>query len=80
VTDFRFEIGNPWLLLALVPALVLGIIPFFRLHKKRRRASKHIVPFIIHMVLIFLLATTLSGMRIVETTTAPVDSSVVFVR
>lgn len=31
------------------------------------------------MVLVFLLATTLSGMRIVETTTAPVDSSVIFV-
>ena len=79
MTDFRFEIGNPWLLLTLIPALVLGIIPFFRLHKKRRRASKHIIPFIIHMVLIFLLATTLSGMRIVETTSAPVDSSVIFV-
>ncbi len=79
MTDFRFEIGNPWLLLVLIPALVLGIIPFFRLHKKRRRASKHIIPFIIHMVLVFLLATTLSGMRIVETTTAPVDSTVIFV-
>lgn len=31
------------------------------------------------MVLVFLLATTLSGMRIVETTSAPVDSSVIFV-
>lgn len=79
MTDFRFEIANPWLLLVLVPALVLGIIPFFRLHKKRRKASKHIIPFIIHMVLIFLLATTLSGMRVIETTTAPVDSTVIFV-
>lgn len=79
MTDFKFEVANPWFLLLLIPALVLGIIPFFRLHKKRRRASKHIIPFIIHMVLVFLLATTLSGMRIVRTLPIPTDSEVVFV-
>ena len=77
--DFSFEIANPWLLLLLIPALIIGIIPFFRLAKHRRKATKHIIPFIIHMLLVFLLTTTLSGMRIVETTTAPTDTSIVFV-
>ena len=46
--DFSFEIANPWLLLLLIPALIIGIIPFFRLAKHRRKATKHIIPFIIH--------------------------------
>ena len=77
--DFRFEIGNPWYLLLLIPALIFGIIPFFRLHKKRRKASKHIIPFIIHMVLVFFLSITLAEMRLVQTVTTPKNTSVVFV-
>lgn len=79
MTDFNVEILRPWLLLIMVPALILGIIPFFKLHKNRRSSSKHIIPFIIHLVLVFLLTCLVSGVRVVETTTAPVDSTVIFV-
>lgn len=63
----------------MVPALILGIIPFFKLHKNRRSSTKHIIPFIIHLVLVFLLTTLVSGVRVVETSTAPIDSTVIFV-
>lgn len=79
MTEFNFEIARPWLLLIIIPALILGIIPFFKLHKKRRRATKHIIPFIIHMILITLLTSLVSGIRITETTTAPTDTTVIFV-
>lgn len=79
MTDFNVEILRPWLLLIMVPALILGIIPFFKLHKNRRSSTKHIIPFIIHLVLVFLLTTLVSGVRVVETTTAPIDSTVIFV-
>ncbi|MBQ4510195.1 MAG: VWA domain-containing protein [Clostridia bacterium] len=79
MTEFNFEIARPWLLLIVVPALILGIIPFFKLHKKRRKATKHIIPFIIHMILIVLLTSLVSGIRITETTTAPTDTNIVFV-
>jgi len=79
VTEYSIDIARPWLLLVIIPALILGIIPFFKLHKKRRKATKHIIPFIIHMILIVLLTSLVSGIRIEETTTAPTDTSVVFV-
>lgn len=79
MTEFNFEIARPWLLLIVIPALILGIIPFFKLHKKRRKATKHIIPFIIHMILIVLLTSLVSGIRITETTTAPTDTTVIFV-
>ena len=79
MTEFNFEIARPWLLLIVIPALILGIIPFFKLHKKRRKATKHIIPFIIHMILIVILSSLLGGFRITETTTAPTDTNIVFV-
>lgn len=75
----NIELVRPWLLLILVPALIMGIVPFFRLHKKRRMSSKHLIPFIIHLSLIFVLSSLLSGVKITETAEAPIDTSVVFV-
>lgn len=79
MTEYNIDIARPWLLLIVIPALILGIIPFFKLHKKRRKATKHIIPFIIHMILVVLLTSLVSGIRIEEITTAPTDTSVVFV-
>lgn len=75
----NINILTPWFFLILIPALVLGVIPFFRLHKKRRMSSKHLIPFIIHLALIFVLTSMLAGIKITETITAPTDNSVVFV-
>lgn len=44
-----------------IPALILGIIPFLRLNKKRRASSKHLIPFIIHMSLILVLSFVFAG-------------------
>ncbi len=79
MTEYNLDIARPWLLLIIVPALILGIIPFFKLHKRRRRAAKHIIPFIIHMILIVLLTSLVSGIRIEEVTTAPTNTTVIFV-
>ncbi|MBQ7907200.1 MAG: hypothetical protein IJ309_04410 [Clostridia bacterium] len=75
----NINIVTPWFFLILIPALILGVIPFFRLHKKRRMSSKHLIPFIIHLALIFVLTSMLAGIKITETITAPTDNSVVFV-
>lgn len=75
----NIELVRPWLLLILVPALIMGIVPFMRLHKKRRMSSKHLIPFIIHLCLVFVLASLLSGVKMTETDEAPLDTSVVFV-
>lgn len=75
----NINVDAPLFFLILIPALLLGIIPFFKLHKKRRMSSKHLIPFIIHLTLIFLLTSLLAGVKIRETITAPVDNTVVFV-
>lgn len=60
---------KPWVLLITIPALILGIIPFLRLNKKRRISSKHLIPFIIHMSLILILSTVVAGISYTETST-----------
>ncbi|MBQ3041402.1 MAG: VWA domain-containing protein [Clostridia bacterium] len=60
---------KPWILLITIPALILGIVPFLRLNKKRRVSSKHLIPFIIHMALILILSTVVAGISYTETKT-----------
>ena len=69
---------RPILFLILIPALLLGIIPFLRIQKRRRASAKHLVPFIIHMTLIFLLTALLVGVDVTETTSERLSTKVVF--
>ncbi len=75
--------GKDWLFVALitVPALILGLVPFLRLNKKRRTSSKHLIPFIIHMSLILILSFVFAGISKTEkiTTTTTTESVVMFV-
>lgn len=74
-----------WLLVLLItiPALVLGIIPFLRLNKKRRASSKHLIPFIIHMSLILVLSLIFAGIhqeeKLKSKTITTNESAIVFV-
>lgn len=72
---------KPWILLITIPALILGIVPFLRLNKKRRVSSKHMIPFIIHLALILILSTVVAGISYTETKTTvdPNGSVIVFV-
>ena len=51
-----------------IPALILGIIPFLRLNKRRRVSSKHLIPFIIHMIIILVLSFVFAGVSKTERT------------
>ena len=51
-----------------IPALILGIIPFLRLNKRRRVSSRHLIPFIIHMLLILVLSFVFAGVSKTERT------------
>ena len=77
ITEFSIE--QPWFFLILIPALILGIVPFLRLNKKRRTSSRHLIPFIIHLVLILSLSSVLAGIKVTEKISAPVNNSVIFV-
>ncbi|MBO5312533.1 MAG: VWA domain-containing protein [Clostridia bacterium] len=79
MTNIDVVVQRPWLFLILVPALLLGIIPFLRLNRKRRASTKHLIPFIVHLTLIFLLSGLLAGVTVVETTDEPLETKIVFV-
>ncbi|MGM9645546.1 MAG: VWA domain-containing protein [Eubacteriales bacterium] len=79
IGKFNIYLDRPILLLLIVPALILGIIPFFKLHKNRRMVSKHIIPFIIHLLIVSILATMVSGVRITEIDATPTDTNIVVV-
>lgn len=74
-----YSIKYPWLFLVLIPALVLAIIPFFRLHKSRRYNVKHIVPLIIHVLILAIATTLITQIKIIETTTAPEETKIIVV-
>jgi calcineurin-like phosphoesterase family protein len=69
-----------WVVLLLaIPALALGIIPFVRLNKKRRASSKHLIPFIIHMIVVILLSVVVAGVSWTTTYTESNGKVVMFV-
>ena len=78
IGNFLFQIDRPVLFCILIPALLLGIIPFFRIQKKRRASTKHLIPFVIHLTLVFLLSTLLAGITVTETTNERLETKVVF--
>lgn len=69
---------RPWVLLITIPALVIGIIPFLRLNKKRRASSRHLIPFVIHMALILILSLVVAGVSYTETYTESQGKVVMF--
>lgn len=78
MSNIDIAVERPLLFLILIPALLLGIIPFLRLNKKRRASTKHLIPFIIHLTLIFLLSGLLAGIKVTETTDEKLETKVVF--
>lgn len=51
----------PWLLLLLIPALVLMLLPYFRMSKKYRRTRNRITSMVLYIVVTFLSVLVLSG-------------------
>ena len=62
-----------------IPALILGIVPFLRLNKKRRISSKHLIPFIIHLSVIVILSLVIAGIARTVTRSEAKGNVVMFV-
>ena len=75
----KFEISRPWLALIIIPALALALIPFFRLHKSRRYNIKHVVPLILHILILTLAVALITGVKVTEIAPAPTESAVIIV-
>ena len=79
MSNIDITVERPLLFLILIPALILGIIPFLRIQKRRRASTKHLIPFIIHLILVFVLSGLLGGVVATEVTDEKLETKVVFV-
>ena len=61
MTNFSITFTKPWLLLLLVPALLLTLIPYFRLNKRYRCTRNRIVSMSLHVVIMLLAVSLLAG-------------------
>ena len=59
--NFSITFTKPWLLLLLVPALLLTLIPYFRLNKRYRCTRNRIVSMALHVVIMLLAVSLLAG-------------------
>ncbi|MCL2061479.1 MAG: VWA domain-containing protein [Firmicutes bacterium] len=59
--------ASPWWLLALIPAVLLTLIPFFRIKKQYRYTRNRVVSLIIRSVILILAVLLLSGMTFSST-------------
>ncbi len=63
MTDFTITFDRPWLMLLLIPALALTLITYFLLPKRYRKTRNRIVSMVLHMCVMTLCISVLSGMK-----------------
>ena len=63
MTGFHITFIYPWLLLLLVPAVLVVLIPYFRVAKKYRRTRNRIIKIVLSIVVMTFATLALSGMR-----------------
>lgn len=63
MSGFSIEFSNPWLLLLLIPALLITLIPYFRMNKKYRRTRNRVTSMVLHMLIMVLSISVLAGIN-----------------
>ena len=64
MTNFSINFVNAWWLLLLIPAIGLTLLSYFRLNKRYRFTRNRIVSVTLHIIIIILAITLLSGMTL----------------
>ena len=64
MTNFSINFSNSWFLWLLIPAVVFTLWPYFRLAKKYRRTRNRIVSIVLHLLIMALSISVLSGITI----------------
>ena len=61
MSNLQLNFTHPWLLLLIIPALILTLIPYFRVTKKYRRTRNRVLSIIFHSLAMFLAVNLLAG-------------------
>ena len=62
MSNFRITYNHPWLLLLIIPALLLTLIPYFRLEKRYRFTRNRIISMTLHTVALIFAINLLAGL------------------
>jgi hypothetical protein len=79
VNSIDLNIGIPWLLLLLIPAIGLALWPYLRMHPKKRRTRNRIVSLALHISMVSLAVLVLSGFTYDEVKLSIKDEVVILV-
>ena len=60
--NLQIQFAYPWLLLLIIPAVLLTLLPYFRLNKRYRRTRNRICSIVLHLTVMLLSIATLAGM------------------
>lgn len=62
MANFTINFSRPWFLLLFIPAILLALIPYFRMNKRYRKTRNRIASIALHLIVMTLSITILSGM------------------
>lgn len=79
MSNISIEFGNPWVLLLLIPAIILALIPYFRLKKNRRRVRNKVVSLSLHMIIILLITLTCADMKFIQKNNLRTNDTIILV-
>ncbi len=61
MTNLQLNYTHPWLLLLIIPAILLTLIPYFRMSKKYRKTRNRIVSMVLHSIAMVIAINLLAG-------------------
>ena len=64
MSNFRITYDHPRLLLIFIPALLLTLIPYFRLNRRYRSTRNKIISMTVHTVAMLLAVNLLAGVAL----------------
>lgn len=64
MSNIRLHFEHPYMLILLIPAIILAMIPFFKLPKHRRNSNGRRLSLTLHCIILTLTTLVLSGFRI----------------
>ncbi len=62
MSNFRITYNYPWLLLLIIPAVLLALIPYFRLEKRYRFTRNRVISITLHIISMVLVINLLAGL------------------